>query len=201
MNGIIRSLSYIFHPLFMPISAVLFYFYISPRFFNTEFMYSKIFATVIMTVIIPILTFYMLKNLQLVTSIHLKDVKQRKWPLALSSGFTYLLIKMIFDGYDIPEVYFFFVGILGATAAAFLLAILKFKASLHMMGISGVILFIIGLSIHFGTNLLIWIAISILACGATATSRLDAKAHTVPELIIGFLIGSVPQLLVFTYWL
>jgi len=104
MNGITRSLSYIFHPLFMPISAVLFYFYISPRFFNTEFMYSKIFATVIMTVIIPILTFYMLKNLQLVTSIHLKDVKQRKWPLALSSGFTYLLIKMIFDGYDIPEV-------------------------------------------------------------------------------------------------
>lgn len=201
MNTLIRSFSYIFHPLFMPILAVVFYFYISPRFFNTEFMYSKIFATIIMTVIIPILSFYMLKNLRLVETIHLRDVRQRKWPLLLSAGFTFLLIKMIFDGYDIPEIYFFFVGILGATAAAFLLAVLKFKASLHMMGLSGITIFIIGLSLHFGINLLIWIAISVFACGATATSRLDAKAHTVSELIIGFLIGSVPQILVFTYWL
>ena len=201
MKAFIRSFSYIFHPLFMPILAVSFYFYISPRFFNTEFIYSKLFATVIMTVVIPILSFYMLKNLQLVETIHLKDVRQRTWPLVLSAGFTFLLIKMIFDGYDIPEVYFFFVGILGATVAAFLLAILKFKASLHMMGLAGVTVFIIGLSLHFGINLLIWIAFSIFACGATATSRLDIKAHTTPELIIGFLIGSVPQILVYTYWL
>lgn len=164
-------------------------------------MYSKLFATGIMTMIIPILSYYMLKNLRLVQTIHLSDVRERKWPLLMSGLFIFLLLKMVFDGYDIPEIYYFFVGILGATAAAFFLAILKFKTSLHMMGLSGLTSFILGLSLHFGINLLLWIALAIFACGATATSRLDAKAHTPPELIIGFLVGAISQLLVFPYWL
>ncbi|TVZ52106.1 hypothetical protein [Dokdonia sp. Hel_I_53] len=201
MKILIRSFSYIFHPLFMPLAGVLIYFYISPRFFNAEFVYSKLFATIIMTVIIPILSFYMLKNLRLVQSIHLKEVRERKWPLLLSSMFTLLLIKMIFDGYDVLEIYYFFVGILGATVAALLLVFFKFKASLHMMGLSGITVFIIGLSLHFGVNLLLWIAFFIFACGATATSRLVAKAHTPIELIFGFFLGATSQFLVFTYWI
>jgi len=37
--------------------------------------------------------------------------------------------------------------------------------------------------------------------GAIATSRLHLKAHTYPELIIGSLIGIIPQLLLFSTWL
>lgn len=201
MKVIIRSFSYIFHPLFMPLLGVLLYFYISPRFFNPEFLYSKLFATIIMTVVIPILSFFMLKNLQLATSIHLKRVEERRWPLLMQILFTFLLIKLIFDGYEIPEIYFFFVGILGASTGAFLLSLFKFKVSLHMIGLSGVLSFVLGLSLHFGLNLLLWIALLIFACGATATSRLDAKAHTAPELVIGFLVGFTSQILVFQYWI
>lgn len=201
MEKILRSFSYIFHPLFMPLSGVVFYFYISPRFFHPAFLHSKLFATVIMTAVIPILSFFMLKNLQLVTSIHLKKVEERRWPLLMQMFFTYLLIRLIFNGYEIPEVYFFFVGILGASAGAFLMSLFKFKVSLHMIGISGVLSFIFGLSLHFGMNLLLWIAFVIFACGATATSRLDAKAHTPAELVIGFIIGFTSQILVFPYWI
>ncbi len=201
MKFIIRSFSYIFHPLFMPLAGVFFYFYISPRFFNPEFIYSKVFAAIIMTVVIPILSYFMLKNLQLVTSIHLKNIKERRWPLLMQMLFTFILIKLIFKGYEIPELYFFFVGILGASTGAFLLALLKFKASLHMIGLSGVLVFMFGLSLHFGINILPWIAIGIVACGATATSRLDAKAHTPAELLVGLLIGGASQFMVFGYWL
>lgn len=201
MKIFIRCFSYIFHPLFMPLAGVLFYFYISPRFFNPEFMYSKIFAATIMTVVIPILSFFMLKNLQVVTTIHLKDIRERRWPLLMQMLFTFILIKLIFDGYEIPELYFFFVGILGASTGAFVLSLFKFKASLHMIGISGVLVFIIGLSLHFGINLLLWIAALIFICGATATSRLDVKAHTPSELVVGFLVGGASQFLVYTYWL
>lgn len=201
MRAIIRSFSYIFHPLFMPLFGVLFYFYISPRFFNPEFLYSKLFATVIMTIVIPILSFFMLKNLQLVTSIHLKEVKERRWPLLMQMLFTYLLIRLIFNGYEIPEVYFFFVGILGASTGAFLMSLFQFKVSLHMIALAGVLSFIFGLSLHFGMNLLLWLAFFIFACGATATSRLDVKAHTPAELVIGFIIGFASQILVFSYWI
>ncbi|WP_299678103.1 hypothetical protein [uncultured Dokdonia sp.] len=201
MKYIIRSLSYIFHPLFMPIAGVLLYFKISPRFFNTSFLFSKLFATTIMTIIIPILSYYMLKNLNLVSDINLKNVKERRYPLLMQLLFTFLLIQIVFKGYEIPELHFFFVGILGSSLAALILALFNFKTSLHMIGISGLVAFIIGLSIHFNQNLLLLIAFLIIGCGGTATSRLDAKAHTYRELIIGFFVGSLPQLMSFKYWL
>lgn len=201
MRYLLKSFSYLFHPIFMPMAGVLFYFFKSPRFFNDQFIYSKFFATTIMTVVIPILCFYMLKNLKQVETIHLRDVRERPWPLVLQSFFTFLLLHIVFNGYEIPELYFFFVGILGASIASLVLAVLKFKASLHMVSIAGLVVFIIGLSLHFQTNLLVWIALSILASGAVASSRLEAKAHTFPELIVGFFVGGISQFLVFTYWI
>lgn len=201
MKYLLRSFSYIFHPLFMPIAGVLVYFIISPRFFNSQFLYSKIFASSIMTIIIPILSFYMLKNLGQVTDVHLKEVKERRYPLLMQAGFTFILLKIVFDGYEIPELYFYFVGILGSSIAALIMALLKFKASLHMIGIVGLTTFILGLSLHFGQNLLILLSILIIAIGGTASSRLEAKAHTTIELVIGGIIGFIPQLLVFPYWL
>lgn len=201
MRYLLKSFSYLFHPLFMPLVGVVFYFYKTPRYFNNQFLYSKLFATVIMTVIIPILCFYMLKNLRQVETIHLRDVRERPWPLVLQSFFTFLLLHIVFDGYEIPELYFFFVGILGASIGALVLALLKFKVSLHMIGVSGLVVFIIGVSLHFQINLLWWIALSILASGAVATSRLEVKAHTYSELIIGFIIGGFPQFLLFAYWI
>ena len=201
MKYLIRSFSYIFHPLFMPIAGVILYFSISPRFFNSQFLYSKIFATSIMTVIIPILSFFMLKNLGQVTEIHLKEVKERRYPLLMQAAFTFILLQIVFNGYEIPELYFYFVGILGSSIASLMLVFLKFKASLHMIGIAGLTTFILGLSLHFGQNLLILLSILIVGMGGTASSRLEAKAHTVPELIVGFIVGLIPQLLVFNYWL
>lgn len=201
MRYLLKSFSYLFHPLFMPLAGVIFYFYKTPRYFNNQFIYSKLFATVIMTVIIPILCFYMLKNLRQVETIHLRDVRERPWPLVLQSFFTFLLLHIVFNGYEIPELYFFFVGILGASIGALVLALLKFKVSLHMIGVSGLVVFIIGVSLHFRVNLLWWIALSIVASGAVATSRLEVKAHTYPELIIGFIIGGFPQFLMFAYWI
>lgn len=185
----------------MPLAGVIFYFYKTPRYFNNQFIYSKLFATVIMTVIIPILCFYMLKNLRQVETIHLRDVRERPWPLVLQSFFTFLLLHIVFNGYEIPELYFFFVGILGASIGALVLALLKFKVSLHMIGVSGLVVFIIGVSLHFQVNLLWWIALSIVTSGAVATSRLEVKAHTYAELIIGFIIGGFPQFLMFAYWI
>lgn len=201
MKYFIRSFSYIFHPLFMPLAGVVLYFIISPRFFNDHFLYSKLVATLIMTLIIPILSFYMLKNLGHVTEIHLKNVEERKLPLLLQAIFTLTLLQIVFDGYEIPPLYYYFLGILGSSIGALFLIYLKFKASLHMIGIAGVVTFVFGLSLHFSQNLLLLLGVLIIGIGGTASSRLEAKAHTVPELIMGFTLGAMPQLLVFNYWL
>ena len=201
MTRLIQSLSYIFHPLWMPLIGVSTYFLITPRYINPPFLYAKLFAVAIMTIIIPMLSYFMFKNLRLVESIHLKTAKERRYPLLFQIIFTLLLIQIVFEGYEFPEIHFFFVGILGSAVASLILLYANFKISLHMIGISGVLLFIIGLSIHFNKNLLVLIAFFSIACGAAATSRLDAKAHTYQELIVGFIVGAIPQLLVFKFWL
>lgn len=201
MKYVIRSFSYIFHPLFMPIAGVSLYFLISPRFFNPQFLYSKLFAVMILTIIIPMLSFYILKNLSLVSEIHLKTVRERKYPLLLQSVYTFILLQIVFDGYEIPPLHFYFVGILGSSIASFFLVLLRFKTSLHMIGVSGLVSFIFGLSIHFSQNLLLLLSILIIGIGGTASSRIQAKAHSLPELIIGFIVGMTPQLLAFEYWL
>ncbi len=201
MKQVIASFSYIFHPLWMPLLGVCSFFWVSPRYINMPLLYAKLFATVIMTIVIPILSYYMFKNLRLVQSQNLSRVEERRFPLLLQITFIILILRIVFKGYEFPEIHYFFVGILGALLAALFLAIAKFKTSLHVVGISGLFMFIVGLSIHYNKNLIVLLAALILAVGATATSRLELKAHTYPEIIVGFFVGTLPQLLTFTYWL
>jgi hypothetical protein len=82
-----------------------------------------------------------------------------------------------------------------------MLAILKFKASIHMIASGGIFLFLIALSIHYSININEYIALISIIIGAIATSRLHMKAHTNIELVIGFFIGLIPQLIMLNYWL
>lgn len=62
-------------------------------------------------------------------------------------------------------------------------------------------MFLIGLSIHFEKNITLAISLLTLCAGIIATSRLYLKAHSKPELIIGFIVGLLSQLMLFRYWL
>ena len=189
------------HPLFMPLTGVLCYFLTTPRFIEPQFMTAKLIAVIIITVCIPLISFFLLKNLGLIKSIHLADVTERKYPLMIQILLVLLIIKMVFKTYEDFELYYFFTGILFTTLTALFLVFFKVKASLHQMAISGVTLFVIGLSLHFNSNILIGIASFAIINGLVATSRLHTKSHTTPELLIGFFIGAIPQLFLFPYWL
>lgn len=70
-----------------------------------------------------------------------------------------------------------------------------------MMAISGLTVFVIALSLHFQIQNTFVIAFLILINGFVASSRIEMKAHTTKELIIGFFLGSIPQLLILFLWL
>ena len=55
--------------------------------------------------------------------------------------------------------------------------------------------------IHFKININGTIALMCIILGAIASSRLHLKAHSSIELIIGFFIGLIPQLILLNYWL
>tara|TARA_Y100000815_G_scaffold91191_1_gene80089 strand:- start:720 stop:1277 length:558 start_codon:yes stop_codon:yes gene_type:complete len=185
----------------MPMLGVVLYFWITPKFVPEPFLYAKILALVILTIVVPLLFYFLLRNLKMASSVFLSDVNERRIPLLCNIVLTLTILKIIINGYEFPELYYFFIGILLSSAVSFIMVLLRFKVSLHMVGICGVIMFIIGLSLHYSSNLLLFIALLIFAAGASASSRLQASAHTNAELIIGVLVGLIPQLAILYIWL
>lgn len=201
MNAFLKIGAWIFHPLLMPLLGVAIYYRVTPRHITPEIMYSKLLVVFILTFLIPVLLFFLLKTLGIINSIHLKEVKERKVPLMLQCLLFVVVIKMVFEIYHFPELYFFFVGTLFSAITAFILVMAKFKVSLHMIGTAGVTMFLIALSIHFKINTLVLISILFLINGWIASSRLHTQSHTPVELIFGFFVGFIPQLILINYWL
>lgn len=201
MQHILKSISFIFHPLIMPFLGVGFYFLKSPRFIPETTIIAKLFSIGILTILLPILLFYLLKTINKINSIYLETTKERIWPLTLNCIIVILILNRVLTLNEIPELYFFFIGILCSTLACLILAFLKFKVSIHMIAVAGLFMFVVAIGIHFKININGTIAAMCIVMGAIATSRLHLKAHSSIELIIGFFIGLIPQLIMLNYWL
>jgi len=185
----------------MPFIGALFYFSKAPRYIPMPFIKAKLFALALFTIILPILLYYLLKTTRRVNSIHLDSTKERIIPLVLNAIIILLITQRIIPINEIVELYFFFIGVLLSTMACLILAILRFKSSIHMIAAGGVLMFFIALSIHFSINIIGTIALFFIIVGAIATSRLHMHAHTHIELMIGFFVGLIPQLILLNYWL
>ena len=201
MNRILTSISYIFHPLIMPLLGVIFYFSKSPKYFPVEIIQAKLISLFILTVLLPILLYFLLKTLGKVNTIHLESTTERTIPLAINCIIILLILKRVIEANQLNELYFFFLGILISNIICLVLAMIRFKASIHMIAISGLFMFFIALSIHFSININGTLALMCVITGAIATSRLHLNAHSYKELVFGFFIGMMPQLLLINYWL
>ncbi len=201
VDKVLKSVSYIFHPLIIPVLGVVFYFSKSPRYIPEEVIQAKLISLFILTIILPILLYFLLKTLGKVNSIYLKTTNERIFPLALNCIVICIVLQRILTATQIIELYYFFVGVLISTLTCLMLAFFKFKASIHMISISGLFMFFIALSIHFSININGTLAVMSIITGAVATSRLHLNAHTYVELIMGVFVGVIPQIILVSYWL
>lgn len=181
--------------------AALFYLFYKDDAFTIQEKYFVLFQILIITVIVPILFFLLLKSTGNVKSVMIHETSQRIIPLILQSFLLILLVKRSIVIMRYPELHFFFLGGLFSTIIALIYSLFKVKASLHMMAISGFAVFVIGMNIHLQMHNPYWPALLILLTGIVASSRLEMNAHTYKELFIGFIIGIIPQVLFLYLWL
>jgi hypothetical protein len=200
MRLFLKTISYISHPLLVPIAGTLAYFAVAP-YSTLEQQSGNILPIFILTVIIPIIFFLILKNMRLISSVFAPQLKERKYPLIISVILYLMVLKKVIPQNYVVELYYYFVGLLIGTFATLLLLFFKFKTSIHLLGMSSLLMFLVGLSIHFEINITLAIGLITLLTGLTSTSRLYLRAHTLIELVTGFFLGSLSQLLVFKYWL
>lgn len=201
MKLFLQIISYIFHPLFTPIAGTVGYFLITPKYSPLELQGGNILPIFILTVIIPILSFFILRNIGVVQSIALSRTKERMLPMLIYLVLLLMILyKVIPNNYTV-EIYFYFVGLVMANLSCFLLVLLNYKASLHMMGMGSLLMFLVNLSIHFEINITIALSFIVLATGLVATSRLYLRAHSRMQVLIGFFLGVISQLLTVSFWL
>lgn len=201
MKQLLKFSSYVFHPLWMPLLGSLFYFKFNPRYFPEEVIKAKILAISIITVFIPVVFFFLLKNLGKAKTIFLEDSQERKWPLIFFILLCLMVLFEVLNRYNYPALFYYFVGIAASTVIAFLFVLFRIKISLHMLGIGGLLMFIIGYCYYFHLYFIYTICFLIIASGLTASSRLYFKAHSKLEITLGFLAGIIPQIAVLSYWL
>lgn len=200
LKKILPLFSYVFHPIFITLYGVLLHILLSGLGFNSLSLLLLI-QVVILTILLPLSVYYLLKATGHVKSFTEATINERKFPILLQATFLFLLLR--FSGFieELPALYFFFLGGLIASIIAFVLTFLNFKVSLHMIGVCSLLAFVISLLIYLNKDLIALIALMIVVVGNVASSRLYMKSHNYTELFAGALIGLFSQVLLWRFYL
>ncbi len=196
-----KIISSVFHPLFTPIIGTVCYFKVTPKYYSLKFLSGNILPIFILTIIVPIIAYLILRNLGIVTSYDLPTIKERKYPFYVNLALLLLIVYRVIPVNYSEELFYFFLGLIAATFSSLLLLFFGFKSSMHLMGMGTLVMLLINLSVHYEINIIMTIAIGVLCTGFVASSRLYLKVHNTSEIIVGFLIGSISQLITIKYWL
>ncbi|KAF2520134.1 hypothetical protein E0W68_02610 [Flavobacterium salilacus subsp. salilacus] len=201
MKKLLLFFSYAFNPLLIPLYATLFYFLVTQNYFYKHEIYLVFIQVLILTMLLPISLFYLLRSLGLIRTKMLIDKKERKLPLAFYAVLLLVLIKHSFSVLVIHELYYYFLGSLISIMIALTLILFKQKISLHVMGISSLTVFVISISAYYHISFLYLIAFLILSSGLVASSRLQEKEHSLSGIFLGSIAGILPQVLLWFVWL
>ena len=195
--------SYIYHPIFISIYGTLFYFLVSPsyEFIPLNRVYLILIQVTILTLLLPLSLYFLFVSLGIISSFTEASIKERRVPITIQAFLLFFLLKFSVSFEELPELYYFFLGGFLSSVMALICVLMKFKASLHMIGISSLATFIFGLATLFELPLVNSVALSIVCVGLVASSRLYMKSHTNIELLVGLLIGIFSQVVLWYFWL
>lgn len=179
----------------MPTLATVCFFIITPHHFDFNQVYLIIWLIFLLSYILPLMLLIYLKRYKLISDYDIKTVNERKIPLLIFMliGFILGIYMQYLNHFNALRVIFF--GSLFSLSGAYLLTFMKIKTSLHLIGISGLLTYIILLNFYFNLNLSAFTALLIFLTGVLATARLVLKAHTSLELFVGFIFGASGVLL------
>lgn len=192
-----KYISYVFHPVLIPIVSTLFYFIIIPNHIPKEFAYTVLSIVFVTTYIVPILLLYFLKTVNLIENFQLPTINERKFPIIFFAILSFLIGKLLLKTKTADLLALSFFACTLALGIVYTLFLSKIKTSLHTLGISGLIGFIGLISYTYKLNLLLLIMVLFILLGIIATSRLQLKAHKVNEVYIGFIVGFLSQIIVY----
>ncbi len=205
MRDFFRGVAVVFHPLFMPVygaliamySVAYIYFAIDPRI--------KTFLLILLAVnvVAPAISLGTMISRRIVSDVQVSDTKQRYIPFLLMLfyyGASYLLLRMKLGlGYLPNEIYSMFLGVIGSLIALLVIS-LRFKISVHALGVAGVLGSISAMAHKYQFyqpyNEFFWISLLSVVLGLVGASRIFTGNHTLKEIFWGSILGFLVNYLV-----
>ena len=190
---IARLISYLFHPLLMPTYGIFLVFQLNTylTFQYTpharRFFYLLIFT---FTFLAPLLIALYLLRQNYISSLHIPNRKERWLPFLFTTMFylfTYYLLN------EINAASIFDAMIFGAALSVIVALIITFfwKISIHMVGIGGLVGIIYALTQFMAPDAHLFIAGLLLIAGLVGFSRVSLHAHSLNQVIAGFVTGAI----------
>jgi len=199
LKQIATLFSFLFHPIFFPIYALLFINWADAYKFAgmDETAKMKLFAIVgLNTAAFPILTVLIMHRLGFVKTLQLKNREERIIPF-IAGGLFYFWTFMVVRSLEISS--FITTVFLGASISVFacFFFTLFFKISIHSAAAGGFIAIALFLTLTSQHNLEIPLMIIIILAGLLGSARWYLKEHLPFEIFSGYAVGFLSQAVAF----
>ena len=187
-----KLISYIFHPIFIPVYILLFLLYIHPGVFAGFSDWNKkviLIQSLVPYVLLPVVTVLLLRGLNFISSIYLNTKKDRIIPF-IACNLWYFWIWNVWKHLpDSPkEIVILSLAIFLASVAG-MMANIYMKISMHAIAMGVLISFMVLLAFTQAVNMGVYLSISFFIAGLVCTARFIASDHNAKEIYGGLLLG------------
>ena len=199
-----KIISYIFHPVFIPVYVTWFLIFVHPYLFAGFTPWLKT-TTLMMAVLtftfFPIVTVLLLKGLKFIDNIYLHTQKDRVIPF-LACMIWYFWLWYVWKNFgktsnaiDIPlEAVQFALAAFISTIIGLMVNI-KMKVSLHAISTGVMVTLFLLMAFTQQLNFGIWLSIVLFITGLVCTARFIISDHTAQEIYGGLAVGVVSMLI------
>jgi len=192
-----KFISTILHPIVVPTLGVLIYFIFVSQTIGRDQQFLLLGLVFGITYIIPVLALIILKSLGLIRSFQVTTIRERRMPVLLMTLLFYLLGNTLAQFNTLEDLGLLFYGTSFSLLCSYLFFAFELKSSLHLLSMGSALGFFLVIMNIYALSLLPIVMVIILLTGLVASSRLYLNAHTPKELVSGFTLGFLGQILIF----
>ncbi len=197
MYRLAQFLSILFHPLWMPLVIYLTVRTVDPYYIGSTAGDHFVFLLLGINIVAPALSMLIMIKYGMLTSIELRERKERFGPYMLVIFYYVLSYVMLrWKGVHLPETVFsFFISVVLSLIMSMVIN-LFWKISVHMLAQGGVFGTLLGVNVIDPNMDILFPTLSLIMAGATAYSRLYLDAHTPGQVYAGFCLGTIINFLI-----
>jgi uncharacterized BrkB/YihY/UPF0761 family membrane protein len=197
-----KFLSILFHPLWMPLLIYILVRWLDPYYMGHTQADNFVMLLLVINIVAPALSMLIMIRYGMLSSIDLRERKERFGPYLLVIFYYALSYSMLrWKGPSLPpEVFSFFVAVVLSLILSLVINTF-WKISVHMLAQGGVFGTLMGLHALHRADVMVFVIGAVVMAGLTGYSRVRLEAHTHGQVYAGFCLGVVTNWVVLSYQL